>query len=69
MFVIAKRNMLMHPNSPKLRSFITVDPQSHFPIQNLPYGVFKKKTASSRRTVGVAIGDWILDLSLLERER
>ena len=29
-----------HPNDPKLRSFIAVDPSSDFPIQNLPYGVF-----------------------------
>ncbi len=30
----------MHPNDPKLRSFVAVDPSSDFPIQNLPYGVF-----------------------------
>ena len=32
-----------HPNDPKLRSFIPVDPASDFPIQNLPYGVFSAK--------------------------
>ena len=49
-----------HPNDPKLRSFIPVDPASDFPIQNLPYGVFSTNGSASR--VGVAIGDWILDL-------
>jgi len=58
----------MHPNDPKLRSFIEVDPSSHFPIQNLPYGVFTTQMTPKRR-VGVAIGDFVLDLSVLELER
>ena len=55
----------MHPNDPKLRSFIEVDPSSNFPIQNLPYGVFLTPERPEPR-VGVAIGDWILDLAELE---
>jgi fumarylacetoacetase len=51
---------LPHPNDPKLRSFISVDPASDFPIQNLPYGVFSAKGLAPR--VGVAIGDHVLDL-------
>ena len=47
-----------------LQSFIEVAPGSHFPIQNLPFGVFKPAGSSAR--VGVAIGDLVLDLSLLE---
>jgi fumarylacetoacetase len=39
-------------------------PSSDFPIQNLPYGVFS--TAGTAPRVGVAIGDQILDLSVLE---
>jgi fumarylacetoacetase len=50
-----------HPNDPKLRSFIPVDPASDFPIQNLPYGVFSTKDGLAPR-VGVAIGDYVLDL-------
>jgi fumarylacetoacetase len=50
---------------PALRSFIPVSPQSHFPIQNLPYGVFRLKSGG-KPTIGVAIGDYILDLALLE---
>lgn len=39
---------------------------SDFPIQNLPYGVFSE--AGGPRRIGVAIGDAILDLTLLEAE-
>jgi len=55
----------MHPNDPKLRSFVEVDPSSDFPIQNLPYGVFFTPEQPSLR-VGVAIGDFVLDLAALE---
>jgi fumarylacetoacetase len=47
-----------------LKSFIEVAPDSHFPIQNLPFGVFKP--AQERARVGVAIGEFVLDLSVLE---
>lgn len=56
-----------HPNDPKLRSFIAVDPASDFPIQNLPYGVFSTKRSLAPR-VGVAIGDFVLDLWELEQD-
>ncbi|KAF4399538.1 hypothetical protein G4B88_022621 [Cannabis sativa] len=45
-----------------LKSFIDVLPNSHFPIQNLPFGVFKPEPSSAPRP-GVAIGDYVLDLS------
>jgi fumarylacetoacetase len=47
-----------------LRSFIEVAPDSHFPLENLPFGVFTPRGLSAR--VGVAIGEEILDLSVLE---
>ncbi|MFC4768225.1 fumarylacetoacetase [Effusibacillus consociatus] len=47
------------------RSFIEVRPDSHFPIQNLPYGVFRPRSGGPAR-IGVAIGDYVLDLSVLE---
>jgi fumarylacetoacetase len=56
----------MHPNDPSLRSFIDVDPLSDFPIQNLPYGVFSANDGLAPR-VGVAIGDYVLDLWELEQ--
>jgi fumarylacetoacetase len=57
-----------HPNDSSLRSFISVDPTSDFSIQNLPYGVFSAKDGLARR-VGVAIGDYVLDLWELEQDR
>ncbi|TWB93555.1 fumarylacetoacetate hydrolase [Bradyrhizobium macuxiense] len=58
---------MTHPNDPKLRSFIDVGPTSDFPIQNLPYGVFSSKDGLAPR-VGVAIGDYVLDLWELEQD-
>lgn len=48
-----------------MKSFIQYSNDSHFPIQNLPYGVFKPKPDGAAR-IGVAIGEFILDLSVLE---
>jgi fumarylacetoacetase len=56
-----------HPNDPTLRSFIDVDASSDFPIQNLPYGVFSAQGGLAPR-VGVAIGDYVLDLWELEQD-
>ncbi len=50
---------------PTLRSFLPVEADSHFPIQNLPYGVFRPPAGGTPR-VGVAIGDLVLDLAVLE---
>jgi fumarylacetoacetase len=47
-----------------LKSFIQVPPDSHFPVQNLPFGIFEPRDGKAR--VGVAIGDLIVDLSVLE---
>ena len=47
-------------------SFVTVSPQSHFPLQNLPYGVFSTQNDPSPR-IGVAIGDQILDLRAISK--
>ncbi|HEX8898839.1 MAG TPA: fumarylacetoacetate hydrolase family protein, partial [Chthoniobacterales bacterium] len=47
-----------------MKSFIDVAPDSDFPIQNLPFGIFKPAEGAAR--VGVAIGDFVLDLSILE---
>jgi fumarylacetoacetase len=52
---------------PSATSFLDVDEESPFPIQNLPYGVFSPPTSSTPR-VGVAIGNRVLDLALLNAE-
>ena len=54
-----------HPNDPTLRSFVDIAPTSDFPIQNLPYGVFSTAASPALR-VGVASGDHVLDLAMLE---
>src|SRR5689334_22532322 len=47
-----------------LRSFIEVAEDSHFPLENLPFGVFKPRDGAAR--IGVALGDYVVDLSALE---
>ena len=47
----------------KHTSWIDVDSNSDFPIQNLPFGIFKTESLTSR--VGVAIGNKIVDLKAL----
>src|SRR5581483_2530107 len=55
-------------NDSSLRSLVPVPPDSHFPIHNLPYSVFRRRSGDGRLFghVGVAIGDGVLDLTLLE---
>lgn len=50
-------------HNPELTSWIESanSPETDFPIQNLPFGVFSRKGDSERR-VGVAIGDQIIDV-------
>jgi len=47
-----------------LTSFIEVDNKCDFPIQNLPYGIFRKKSDENYRVCTV-IGTYILDLKVL----
>jgi fumarylacetoacetase len=57
----------MNPtNDPSLRSWVPVPADSPFPIQNLPYGVFGRRGGGRTVVPGVAIGDSVLDLALLE---
>ena len=46
-----------------LRSFVPSDEKSHFPIQNLPFGIFEHRGATR---AGVRIGDMVLDLAALQ---
>lgn len=50
-------------NDPTLKSWVEVSSHSDFPIQNLPFGIFKTKYLSA--VAGVAIGDFVLDLVYL----
>lgn len=50
-------------NNPQLKSWVEVNPGSDFPIQNLPFGIFKTNDRTAR--AGVAIGEYILDLAAI----
>jgi fumarylacetoacetase len=50
-------------NNPNLKSWVEVPKDSDFPIQNLPFGIFKTKYLSP--VAGVAIGNFVLDLVYL----
>ncbi len=56
---------MIRANDPDLHSWIEIAPDSNFPIQNLPCGVFSTPDRDPR--VGVAIGEYILDLCVLGR--
>jgi fumarylacetoacetase len=53
---------LNETHDPELQSWVDAanDPRTDFPIQNLPFGVFRHR--HSARRVGVAIGDSILEV-------
>ena len=50
---------------PTLRCWVTSahDPATDFPIQNLPFGSFRRRGSDEAPRVGVAIGDQVLDLA------
>ncbi|MCO6479211.1 MAG: fumarylacetoacetase [Phaeodactylibacter sp.] len=50
-------------NDPNLRSWVEVPENSDFPIQNLPFGVFKTPGLTPR--LCTAIGDYVADLQVL----
>ena len=53
--------------TPALTSFLDIAVDSDFSIYNLPYGVFSR-SQDGERHVGVAIGDYVLDLAVLEQQ-
>ena len=54
---------MIKANNPQLVSWVEVPEGSDFPIQNLPFGIFKTSYSDAR--VGVRIGNYILDLSVV----
>lgn len=59
------RHSINKTHDPALTSWVDSanDTASEFPIQNLPFGVFRRKGALEAPRVGVAIGDRVLDVS------
>jgi fumarylacetoacetase len=59
----------MNPtHDPTLRSFVEIPENHPFPIQNLPFGVFRRKGGSTP-AIGVRIGDYVVDCAVLEERR
>ncbi|SFT42716.1 fumarylacetoacetate hydrolase [Lishizhenia tianjinensis] len=54
---------MIQANNPALKSWVEVPSGSDFPIQNIPFGVFKTGNLTPR--VGTRIGDFVLDLKTL----
>ena len=56
---------LNETHAPALRSWLASanEPGSDFPIQNLPFGVFRRRGADEPFRGGVAIGDQVIDLA------
>jgi fumarylacetoacetase len=50
---------------PALRSFLDIPADSPFPMQNLPYGVFRR-APDGPGAIGVAVGEYILDLKVVD---
>ncbi|MEY2825582.1 MAG: fumarylacetoacetase, partial [Pseudomonadota bacterium] len=60
-------SLLNETHDPKLSSWVTSAnlPGTDFPIQNLPFAVFRRKESDEVFRGGVAIGDQVLDLAAL----
>jgi fumarylacetoacetase len=58
-------NTLNATHAPGLRSWVESanDPRSDFPVQNLPFGVFRRRGCEEPFRGGVAIGEQIVDLA------
>ena len=54
-------------HDPKLKSWVESanDPATDFPVQNLPFGIFRRKGSKEQPRGGVAIGDQVFDLAAL----
>jgi len=55
---------MIEANNPQLKSWVHVPKDSDFPIQNLPFGIFKTRYLTA--VAGVAIGNHVLDLVYLQ---
>jgi fumarylacetoacetase len=62
--------LLDETHDPKIQSWVESAnvAGSDFPIQNLPFGIFRRRDAGAESRVGVAIGDGILDLNGMQSE-
>ncbi len=57
--------MASEANNPALRSWIEVETNSHFPIQNLPFGICRSPAGGDLHVCS-AIGEFVIDLAALD---
>ena len=57
--------MKITANNPNRKSWLPVDKDSDFPIQNIPFGVFLTKDDIT--TIGTRLGDYAIDLAALQQ--
>ncbi len=57
--------MKITANNPNRKSWLTVETDSDFPIQNIPFGVFLTKDDIT--TIGTRIGNYAIDLAALQQ--
>lgn len=57
--------LLNETHDPALQCWVPSanQPDTDFPIQNLPFGVFQRRASDEQPRVGIAIGDQVLDIS------
>ncbi|NWJ50060.1 MAG: fumarylacetoacetase [Bacteroidetes bacterium] len=58
---------MIEANAVHLSSWIEVDQNSDFPIQNLPFGVFRKKKNIFSNHLATRIGDTVIDLYFIAK--
>jgi fumarylacetoacetase len=58
---------MIKANNPSLKSWIDVDKNSDFPIQNIPFGIFRKNGTGPR--AATRLGDTVVDLYALAKHK
>jgi len=55
---------MIKANDPKIKSWLVVDDGSDFPIQNIPFGMFRPNNRTKPRA-GTRIGNFVIDLAAI----
>jgi fumarylacetoacetase len=55
---------MIKANDPHIKSWLHIEEKSDFPIQNIPFGVFKPRNRTTPR-VGTRLGNFVIDLSAI----
>ncbi|WP_448548415.1 fumarylacetoacetase [Thalassotalea fusca] len=65
---MSSQHLLNETHNPELRSWVESanQPGNDFPIQNLPFAVFRRKGSNENFRGGVAIGDQVVDLKAVK---